>query len=59
MCTNCNTRNPFHCIVPPYMVEKIEVASETTRSLFAGSINTKFNDELFRKKKNAAYGNEW
>jgi Zn-dependent metalloprotease len=33
------------------MVEKIEVAGETKRSLFEGSVNTKFNAELFRKKR--------
>ena len=51
MCNTCNTRNPFHCIIPPFMVEKIESASETKKSLFAGSVNTHFNDEMFRKKR--------
>lgn len=51
MCTNSNIRNPYHCIIPPFMVEKIEEAGETKRSLFDSSVNTKFNDELFRKKR--------
>jgi Zn-dependent metalloprotease len=33
------------------MVDKIVKAGETKRSLFEGSINTKFNAELFRKKR--------
>ena len=41
----------MHCIIPPYMVEKIESAGETRRSLFASSVHTGFNDELFRKKR--------
>jgi len=51
MCNNCSIRNPIHCIIPPYMVDKIEVAGATKRSLFEGSVNTKFNAELFRKKR--------
>lgn len=51
MCNQCNTRNPFHCIVPPFMVDKIEIASETRRSLAASSVKTRFNDDLFRRKR--------
>ncbi len=51
MCNSCHPRNPFHCIVPPFMVEKIETAGATRKSLFAASVNTHFNDELFRKKR--------
>lgn len=51
MCHSSNSRNPFHCIVPPYMVEQIVNAGEDRRSLFAASVQTRFNDELFRKKR--------
>lgn len=50
MCQH-HTRNPFHCIVPPFMVDKIVDASETKRKAFANSVATSFNDELFRKKR--------
>jgi Zn-dependent metalloprotease len=33
------------------MVEKIQDAGETRRSMFTGSVNTSFNDELFRTKR--------
>ena len=33
------------------MVDKIESAGETKKSLFAASVNTHFNDEMFRKKR--------
>lgn len=45
------TRNPFHCIVPPFMVEKIERSSEGKKRLFEGAVRTRFNDELFRAKR--------
>lgn len=52
MCQHCHTRNPFHCIVPPFMVEKIQdAAGDSKRSMFAGSVTTRFNDELFRRKR--------
>ncbi len=51
MCTSHFRRNPIHCIVPPFMVERIVAASDTRKKLFAGSIHTRFNDELFRKKR--------
>ena len=51
MCHRHQLPNRFQCIVPPYMTEKIALAAPVRRSLFAGSIKTKFNDELFRRKR--------
>lgn len=51
MCQSGNQRNPFHCIIPPFMVDKVQDASETKRAAFSSSINTEFHDELFRKKR--------
>ena len=51
MCQYSSKRNPFHCIVPPFMVAKIIAAAPEVRGLAASAIRTRFNDQLFRKKR--------
>lgn len=44
-------RDPIHCIIPPYMAQKIQEAGDSNKKLFSASTRTRFNDELFRKKR--------
>lgn len=51
MCNKHQHFNHRQCIVPPYMAEKIEQAFAARPVSFAGPVKTRFNDELFRKKR--------
>lgn len=51
MCNHPHPRNPLQCIVPPYMIEQIRSKAEGKRTAYASSVTTRFQDELFRRKR--------